>query len=37
MYEALADLTGALDSSHIPVDFINKSFEDGATVLGLME
>jgi hypothetical protein len=36
VYKALADLTGALDVDHIPIEFLNKTFEDGATALDLM-
>ena len=36
-YEALADLTGALDATKIPLDFLNKRSKDGVSVLKLMK
>lgn len=35
-YEALADLTGAIDAAHIPLDFLNKQAKSGASRLDLM-
>lgn len=36
MYESLADITGAIDVAHIPVDFLSRSFKNGATAIDLM-